>query len=260
MANVLVTGCSSGFGLLTAQKFARAGHRVFATVRDLTRAGDLEAARDAGDLPITILRLDVRDAASVRSAVGAALRTGPIDVLVNNAGYALAGPVEEVDEQELLAQFDTNVFGLVRVIQAVVPGMRARGTGTIVNVSSAGVYVTFPFSGVYVGSKAAIGALSEAISQRGGVAPGGARDPRHVADAIYDAVVTDSRQFRYPIPSNAGGRLDECVARLAELHRSHDYVTVADALASLFEAREVPGPLEEHPSSASPAVLGRGRR
>jgi NAD(P)-dependent dehydrogenase (short-subunit alcohol dehydrogenase family) len=165
MANVLVTGCSSGFGLLTARKFARAGHQVYATMRDLARAGDLEAARDAEDLPITILRLDVRDGASIEAAVGKALRAGPIDVLVNNAGYALMGPVEEAAEDEILAQFDTNVFGLVRVIRAVLPGMRQRTTGTIVNVSSAGVYITLPFSGFYVGSKAAVSALSEALCQ-----------------------------------------------------------------------------------------------
>ena len=99
MANVLITGCSSGFGLLTARTFARRRHRVFAT------------ARDAEDLPITILRLDVRDRASIQSAVGAALDGGPLDVLVNNAGYALRGVVGEVDDAELLAEFDTNVFG-----------------------------------------------------------------------------------------------------------------------------------------------------
>jgi NAD(P)-dependent dehydrogenase (short-subunit alcohol dehydrogenase family) len=247
MANVLITGCNSGFGLLTAQKFAREGHHVFATARDPARAGDLETAREAEDLPITILRLDLRDASSIQTAVGAALEAGPVDILVNNAGYALSAPVEEVDQDEMLAQFDTNVFGLVRVIQAVLPGMRQRRAGTIVNVSSAGVYITFPFSGVYVGSKAAVGALSEALCQelrpfgvrviliepggfatrfgvnmqharhtteaspyypalqrfmamireRTAVASADARDPRHVADVIYDAATGGSAQFRY---------------------------------------------------------------
>ena len=85
MANVLITGCGSGFGLLTAEKFARAGHRVFATVRDVGRAGELEAARDAERLPMTILPLDVRDAAAVRAAATTALAAGPLDVLLNNA-------------------------------------------------------------------------------------------------------------------------------------------------------------------------------
>src|SRR5262245_43421728 len=112
MTSVLITGCGSGFGRLTALAFARRGHRVFATVRDPARAGALEAARVAEDLPVSVLQLDVRDGASVRAAVGAALDAGPLDVLVNNAGYALAGAVEDVDDDEVLAQFDTNVFGL----------------------------------------------------------------------------------------------------------------------------------------------------
>lgn len=289
MANVLITGCSSGFGLLTAQKFAREGHHVFATVRDLTRAGDLEEARDAEGLPITILPLDVRDAASIEAAVSTALRTGPIDVLVNNAGYALSGPLEEVEEDELVAQFDTNVFGLVRVLRAVVPGMRARRAGTIVNVSSGGVYFTPPFSGCYVGSKAAVGAISEAlcqelrpfgvrgvlvepggfatrfsanmqharrttatspyyeglqhvvaaIRQRTMAASDGARDPRHVAGAIYDAAMSQSRQFRYLVtgPSGAaGGSIGRVVAGLAALYRSGEHVTLADALDKVFES------------------------
>jgi NAD(P)-dependent dehydrogenase (short-subunit alcohol dehydrogenase family) len=136
MSNVLITGCSSGFGLLTAQTFARRGDQVFATVRDLSTAGDLRAARDAEHLPISILHLDVRDTASVHSAVSAALDTGPVDVLVNNAGYAFRAAIEETDDDELLQQFDTNVFGIVRLVRAVAPAMRAHGSGTIVNVSS----------------------------------------------------------------------------------------------------------------------------
>ncbi len=107
MSNVLITGCSSGFGLLTAQTFARRGDQVFATVRDLSTAGDLRAARDAENLPISILQLDVRDTASVHSTVSAALDSGPVDILVNNAGYALRAAVEEIDDDELLHQFDT---------------------------------------------------------------------------------------------------------------------------------------------------------
>ncbi len=163
MSNVFITGCSSGFGLLTAQTFARRGDQVIATVRDLATAEALVAARDAEDLPISILQLDVRDTASVQSAVSAALDGGPIDVLVNNAGYALRSTVEEVEEDELLDQFDTNVFGLVRVVQAVVPTMRERGRGVIVNVSSVVTSAPLPFNGVYTASKAAVGALSESL-------------------------------------------------------------------------------------------------
>jgi NAD(P)-dependent dehydrogenase (short-subunit alcohol dehydrogenase family) len=134
MSNVLITGSSSGFGLLTARTFARRGHSVFATVRDPATAEKLRTARDEERLPITTLPLDVRDTASVRSSVGAALECGPIDVVVNNAGYALRASVEEMDDDELLEQFDTNVFGLVRVVRAVAPAMRKQRSGVIVNV------------------------------------------------------------------------------------------------------------------------------
>jgi NAD(P)-dependent dehydrogenase (short-subunit alcohol dehydrogenase family) len=173
MSNVLISGCSSGFGLLTARTFARRGHRVFATVRDPARAGDLAAARDAEDLPISILPLDVRDRASIQAAVGAALDAGPLDVLVNNAGYALRGAVEEVNDEELLAELDTNVFGVLRMVRAVAPGMRERRSGTIVNVSSVTVYAGVPFNGLYAASKAAVGVLSEALYQE--LAPFGVR-------------------------------------------------------------------------------------
>src|SRR5215204_4216117 len=123
MSSVLITGCSSGFGLLSAQTFARRGDRVFATVRDPSTAAALKAAQAAEDLPISILQLDVRDSASIHSAVSTALDEGTIDVLVNNAGYAFRAAVEETDDDELLQQFDTNVFGVMRLVRAVAPVM-----------------------------------------------------------------------------------------------------------------------------------------
>jgi NAD(P)-dependent dehydrogenase (short-subunit alcohol dehydrogenase family) len=165
MANVLITGCSSGFGLLTAQRFARAGHRVFATVRDPARAADVVAARDAERLPIDILPLDVCDDASVQAAVGTALAAGPIDVLVNNAGYLLTCAVEEAADDEVWRLFDTNVFGIVRLVRVVAPGMRERRSGVIANVSSMAAFTPLPFGGLYGASKAAVSALSEALFQ-----------------------------------------------------------------------------------------------
>jgi NAD(P)-dependent dehydrogenase (short-subunit alcohol dehydrogenase family) len=173
MSNVLITGCSSGFGLLTAQTFARRGDQVFATVRDLSTAGALREVRDAEELPISILQLDVRDAASVHSAVSATLDSGPIDVLVNNAGYAFRAAVEEMDDDELLQQFDTNVFGIVRLVRAVAPAMRAHGSGVIVNVSSIVSSAALPFSGAYSASKAAVNLMTESLHYE--LAPFGVR-------------------------------------------------------------------------------------
>jgi NAD(P)-dependent dehydrogenase (short-subunit alcohol dehydrogenase family) len=173
MSNVLITGCSSGFGLLTAGTFARQGHQVFATVRDPGSAADLRAMRDADELPITILQLDVRDSACIHAAVSTALDAGPIDVLVNNAGYSLRAAVEETDDDEILQQFDTNVFGVVRLVRAVAPTMRAQRSGVIVNVSSVATWAPLPFSGSYTGSKAALSALSETLHYE--LAPFGVR-------------------------------------------------------------------------------------
>jgi NAD(P)-dependent dehydrogenase (short-subunit alcohol dehydrogenase family) len=164
MANVLITGCSSGFGLLTARQFARKGDTVFATMRDLAKARALEAARDAEKLDnIKILPLDVLDDASVTKAVAEASKAGPIDVLVNNAGWELRSPVEEASDDEVRRQFDTNVFGTLRLIRAVLPAMRERGSGTIVNLSSIAGIVAPPYGGFYAASKHAIEAISEAL-------------------------------------------------------------------------------------------------
>ena len=160
MASVLVTGCSSGFGKLTALLFARHGHTVFATMRDTSRAGPMEAMAAEEGLDVRVLPLDVTDVASVDAAIADA---GPLDVVVNNAGIELRGPIEELADDEVLAQFDTNVFGVIRVVRAVLPGMRERGSGVIVNVSSIAGLVARPFAGAYSASKHALEAISESL-------------------------------------------------------------------------------------------------
>ena len=160
MASVLVTGCSSGFGKLTALLFARHGHTVFATMRDIAKAGPMAEMAVEEGLDVRVLPLDVTDAASVDAAVAEA---GALDVVVNNAGVELRGPIESCSDEELLAQFDTNVFGVVRVVRAVLPGMRERGSGVIVNVSSIAGLVARPFGGAYSASKHALEAISEAL-------------------------------------------------------------------------------------------------
>jgi NAD(P)-dependent dehydrogenase (short-subunit alcohol dehydrogenase family) len=139
---VLVTGCSSGIGEATATHLAARGHTVVATAR---RAGDLAALAAAG---CVTLPLDVTDEASMTAAVREIeARVGPVDVLVNNAGYSQSGAVESVPIARVRAQFETNVFGLLRLTQLVLPGMRQRRRGRIVNVSSMGGRFTFPGGG-----------------------------------------------------------------------------------------------------------------
>src|SRR5450755_2651486 len=122
MSNILITGANSGFGLLTARKFAEAGHTVHAGFRSKDRAGDLEAL--ALEFPnIRPVQLDVTDQALIDRAIAEARTAGPIDVLVNNAGYELRCPVDSLTDEALTQQFDTNVLGVVRMIRAVSPEM-----------------------------------------------------------------------------------------------------------------------------------------
>ncbi len=166
MSTALVTGTSSGIGLATAVSLARAGHVVAATMRNLDRAGDLRKIAADEQLPIDIAALDVDDDASVREAFATiAARHGPIDVLVNNAGVPGGGAIEETPVESFREVMETNYFGALRCMKEVVPGMRQRRRGTIVNVTSvAGRTATAPMAS-YAASKWALEALSECLAQ-----------------------------------------------------------------------------------------------
>jgi len=159
----LVTGCSSGFGLETAVAFAKQGHDVVATMRDLSRRAALDAAAKDADVALDVLQLDVTDAGSVARAVTEAQAAGPVDVLVNNAGFQIWSPIEEVTDADVFRQFDTNVTGLLRVTRAVLPAMRQRHAGVIVNLSSVVGMTGSPFEGLYAATKHAVEALSETL-------------------------------------------------------------------------------------------------
>ena len=152
MARALITGCSTGIGRATAVELTKRGHEVVATARNPAVLDDLDVALR--------LPLDVRSDASVAAAVDAA---GPIDILVNNAGVGDGGPVERFPVADAQALFDTNVWGAVRMVQAIAPGMRARSRGWIVNISSAMGRAVAPLGGFYAASKWALEALSEAM-------------------------------------------------------------------------------------------------
>ena len=163
---IFITGASTGIGRATAETFAERGWNVVATMRDVGAAGDL-GARDR----VLVTRLDVVDPDSIDAAVAAAVeRFDGIDVLVNNAGYAGFGPLEATPLDAIRRQFDTNVIGLLAVTKAVVPLMRRRRTGTIVNISSPAGKIGFPLGTLYCGSKHAVEGLSEAMSYELGLA------------------------------------------------------------------------------------------
>jgi short-subunit dehydrogenase len=155
---VLITGCSTGIGRATAERLARRGLTVYATARRLDSIEDL---KEAG---CRTLALDVTDEGSMRAAVEAVeAAEGAVGALVNNAGYSQSGAVETIPLDEVRRQFETNVYGLLRMCQLVLPGMRAAGRGRIVNVSSMGGKLTFPGGGVYHATKYAVEALSDAM-------------------------------------------------------------------------------------------------
>ncbi|QWU13322.1 NADP-dependent 3-hydroxy acid dehydrogenase YdfG [Paenibacillus sophorae] len=165
-AVALVTGTSSGFGLLTAVKLAEKGFTVIAAMRDPSRKEDLERlAERSGVLDrLHVMRMDVTDSAGIEEAITEALTAyGRIDVLVNNAGYAAGGFVEEVPMEEWRRQLETNFFGLVAVTKAVLPAMRERRTGLIINIGSVSGLAAFPGFAPYAASKFAVEGFSESL-------------------------------------------------------------------------------------------------
>jgi NAD(P)-dependent dehydrogenase (short-subunit alcohol dehydrogenase family) len=155
---VLITGCSSGIGHATAEVMAASGHRVYATARNA------DAIADLAQRGCRTLALDVTDEQSMRAAVATVEEAdGAVGVLVNNAGYSQSGAVETLDMDDVRRQFETNVFGLIRMCQLVLPGMRARHSGRIINVSSMGGKLTFPGGGAYHATKHAVEAISDAL-------------------------------------------------------------------------------------------------
>ncbi len=155
---ILITGCSTGIGRATAERLAGHGHRVYATARKLEAIADLEAKG------CETLALDVTDEASMRAAVERIdEEAGGVEALINNAGYSQSGAIETVDMDAVRRQFETNVFGLIRMTQLVLPGMRDRGAGRVVNISSMGANFTFPGGGIYHSTKYAVEAISDAL-------------------------------------------------------------------------------------------------
>lgn len=194
MARVLITGCSTGFGRATAIEMTDRGHDVIATARELSAIEDLDAART--------LALDVTDEGSIQAAVAAA---GEVDVLVNNAGISHRGPLESYPLDIAHQIYETNTFGPLRLIQAVAPAMRQRGSGVIVNVSSMEGIVTSPLHGVYSGSKRALEAMSETLHYELG----------HFGVRV---VIIEPGYFATALHSK-GSPIDIAATPYAELHR-----------------------------------------
>lgn len=201
MATILITGCSTGIGFATAELMARNGHTVYATMRNPQRAPELAQLAQRDSLPITILPMDVDSDESVKATIADVLtQAGQIDVLINNAGIGPLGPVEEVPIVEFQAIMETNYFGVIRCIQAVLPGMRQRRSGCIINVSSVAGKLYSPYHSAYCASKAAVEALSESLA--GEVGPLGIRvvvvQPGVIDTPIIDKMGEPLANTNYP--------------------------------------------------------------
>jgi NAD(P)-dependent dehydrogenase (short-subunit alcohol dehydrogenase family) len=238
MSTVLLTGCSTGFGYHAALAFARQGHEVVATVRTLERAKPLRDAADEEDLDLHVVRLDVRDTDSVDGAVAEVMeRSGRIDVCVNNAGIELRGPIEECSDDEVLVQFDTNVFGLLRVVRAVIPIMREQGGGVIVNVGSLAGLVSRPFAGIYSASKHAVEAITEALHFECGLwnIRLAVIEPGQFETALANNALV-AAQFDASSPyKEASDRFDVAVRTLAPDGKPAPPEVVADAIVEVAE-------------------------
>jgi short-subunit dehydrogenase len=226
--SVLITGCSSGIGQAAALALHEAGRTVVATARNPDTLSGL-AGRG-----LRTLALDVTDESSMRAAVDAA---GPIDVLVNNAGYGLYGTVEQLPMAEIRRQFETNFFGLVGLTQLVLPGMRAAGGGRILNVSSMGGRATLPGGAFYHASKYAVEALSDALRME-------------VAQFGIDVVLIEPGPVRTPWNDVAAGSVAASAAGSNGNGNDADpYAGFKDAVTAAFSTA-TDGPLARFSSSA----------
>lgn len=244
MAVILITGCSSGIGMLSALEFARRGYRVYASIRTLDNGGYLRTAAQTERLAVEIIQLDVTDEASVRQAVAQVLeREGRVDIVVNNAGFGASGPVEDYQDDELRHVFETNFFGAVRVTRAVLPTMRAQRSGTIVMVSSISGLRTFPFMAVYSASKFALEAISNGLRYE--LRPFGIRVVL-VEPGNFKTRAGANMYFPGRVRQAIKGTIDPLYARIIE-HR----IKAAGDLA-LGDANEVARVIVDAASAANP--------
>ena len=201
MSSILITGANRGIGLATALAFARAGHSVYAAMRDPGRSSDLDGAAESENLSIQCRQMDVDSDASVAAAISAILEeSGDLDVLVNNAGIERRGSAEEIDLAVIRACMETNYFGAIRCMQAVIPHMRERGSGCIVNVTSVAGKIAMSPLGPYAASKYALEAFSETTAQE--LKPHGIRlaivEPGIIDTDMAQDITVESGGSAYP--------------------------------------------------------------
>lgn len=217
MSNVIITGCSTGIGFATAVLLAKNKYTVFATMRNPATNTELQDLADKKGLPIIILPLDVTNDRSVNKTIEQVLEyTGKIDVLINNAGIGTLGPVEELSIEDFITEMDTNFIGTVRCTKAVLPHMRKKRTGCIINISSVGGKIFNYYNAPYSASKAAVEAFSECLAME--VLPFGIRvavvEPGVTDTPLQDKCKRQIKETLYP-------NLERCVAFFSAARDHH---------------------------------------
>jgi NAD(P)-dependent dehydrogenase (short-subunit alcohol dehydrogenase family) len=254
MQIAIVTGCSTGIGYATALRLAREGCRVYATVRSEASGANLVQA--AGDLPLSLLIVDVDDDASVADGIASVIATeGRVDVLVNNAGVAYGGDIEATSLAEFQSIMNTNAWGTLRCIQAVLPTMRGQNSGCIVNVTSIAGRIAAAGQGAYAASKFATEAMSEVLATE--VAPFGIRvaviEPGVVVTPIFDKAMErpiDMESPYFPITFRTSRLL---MAGLANPS------TPDDVAETIWRAITTDAPVLRHPVGIDAATLAAQR-
>ena len=217
MSNIIITGTSTGIGFATAALLAKNKHTIFATMRNPAGNTALQDLADKKNLPIIILPLDVTKDASVKNAVAQVLDyTGKIDVLINNAGIGTLGSVEDLSIENFISEMDTNFIGTVRCTKAVLPHMRKRQSGCIINISSVGGKLFNYYNAPYSASKAAVEAFSECLAME--VLPFGIRvavvEPGVTDTPLQDKCKSQIKESVYP-------NLKRCVAFFSAARDHH---------------------------------------
>jgi NAD(P)-dependent dehydrogenase (short-subunit alcohol dehydrogenase family) len=266
-----ITGCSTGFGRELAVILLKRGYRVVVTARDKAKVDDIVAGHDENGLAV---KFDVDKQDQIDAAVRMAeSRFGRIDVLVNNAGYGYLAAVEEGDDADVRAMFDTNFFGLAAMTRAVLPIMRTQKSGAVVNISSIGGFIGFPGSGYYAATKFAVEGLSEALSKEVGplgikviiVEPGPFRTdwagrslktPKKPVDAYAETAIERRRQIQSYSGNQPGDPVRASEAIITAVERAHPQLRLPlGAFAYESMGAEIEAVRKEH---ASLEVVARG--
>ena len=247
---ILITGCSSGFGLDAAKTLAKKGHHVYATMRAVEgrNASKAEALREfaaSEGVSLSVHEMDVTSDSSVEAAVA---EMDGVDVVINNAGYGYGGPVESFTGDEMLAQLDLNIVGTARVANAVLPGMRERGDGLIIQVSSTAGRAAFPGFGVYHASKWGLEGMSEAMRYE--LAPLGIDvvivEPGPFETSFFDNMKQGSNAEVMGAYEHVGGFLNGFQSTVRELFENGEAPTDAHVVVDIFD-RLIETPKGERP-------------